>query len=250
MKTLIVLIGFVFLVNKLHGAQVKWEFFFETNKHSLTVLEQKRVDEFIIIMSKLNIDSIEVIGFADEDGEDKANFVLSQKRTLEIIKNLNLNDSVQLKSGWFGENFKGYIYDSTLKHLNRRVKVVVWHSGKKYPPVYFNGVRLKKGDNLSLPAVRFVPGKSIMLPGGEQKLDEIADILIKNPTVKFLIEGHVCCYHEVELSENRARTVYCYLIEKGIEEHRLTYFGYGTSKLAYTINDARNRRVALTVLDV
>ena len=250
MKSLTVFVFFVFTLNTAKASEIKWTFYFESNTFELVDLEQKRLAKFVTIINKFNIDSLQILGFADEDGGNNSNLVLSKKRTDNIKAHLGLNDSVFVKLNWFGEDFNGYIKDSTLKFKNRKVEVVAWCSGKKYPPVYFNGMRLKKGDNLNLPAVRFVPGKSIMLPGGEQKLDEIAEILIKNPTVKFLVEGHVCCQHEVELSENRAKAVYFYLIEKGVDKRRLKYFGYGISKLAYERNDGRNRRVELKVLDV
>lgn len=250
MNGLIKIVLVLFLFGRLYGAQVKWEFHFESNEFKLSVNEQKRLEKLKNVMAKLNVDSIWIVGFADKDGGDKSNLILSKYRANEIVMNLNLSDSIYVKKYWYGENFEGYINDTALKFKNRKVEVVIWHSGKKYPPVYFNGMLLKKGDAINLPAIRFVPGKSIMLPGGEKKLEEIVEVLKKNPTVKFLIEGHVCCHHEVELSENRARTIYCYLIEKGINKNRLKYFGYGLSKPAYSANDARNRRVVLKVLDV
>ena len=54
------------------------------------------------------------------------------------------------------------------------------------------------------------------------------------------------------LSERRAKAVYDYLIERGIEADRLTYRGYGETRPVAT-NDtpegrAQNRRTTLTPL--
>ena len=85
----------------------------------------------------------------------------------------------------------------------------------------------------------------------------------RNMTLVVLIEGHTneagpgpkstVEFHQ-ELSENRAKTIYNYLIEKGIDNNRLSTRGYGCSKMLYPNGTLEselklNRRVELKVLD-
>jgi outer membrane protein OmpA-like peptidoglycan-associated protein len=88
-------------------------------------------------------------------------------------------------------------------------------------------------------------------------LDEGAEILKKNPTMKVEIQGHTDnvgseAFNQ-RLSENRANAVKEYLISKGISADRLKAMGYGQSN-PIAPNDteegrAMNRRVGMKVLE-
>ena len=87
-------------------------------------------------------------------------------------------------------------------------------------------------------------------------LDEAAEILKKNPTIKVEIQGHTDnmgseAFNQT-LSENRANAVKEYLGGKGVSEDRLTTKGYNFSKPVAS-NDteqgrAQNRRVEFTII--
>lgn len=87
-------------------------------------------------------------------------------------------------------------------------------------------------------------------------LDKAVAWLNEFPTVKGVIEGHTDSRGTEEynqgLSERRAKAVYDYLIDKGINRFRLTYKGYGESRPVATneTDEGRqlNRRIVL-VLD-
>ena len=88
------------------------------------------------------------------------------------------------------------------------------------------------------------------------ELNRLADFLNQNPTLKILIGGHTddqgTAEHNLTLSENRAKTVYDYLISQGIVASRLSYKGFGESK-PVAANDteegrAANRRTEFTVI--
>ncbi|MBU1901349.1 OmpA family protein, partial [Patescibacteria group bacterium] len=87
-------------------------------------------------------------------------------------------------------------------------------------------------------------------------IDGFIDFLIKNKTVNVSIHGHTDDVGSEDdnqgLSEGRAKSVYEYLITKGIKANRLSYKGYGESKPVAT-NDtaegrATNRRTEFVVL--
>jgi outer membrane protein OmpA-like peptidoglycan-associated protein len=76
-----------------------------------------------------------------------------------------------------------------------------------------------------------------------------------NPTLKIEIQGHTDNTGTDEknkaLSENRAKSVYQYLIDKGVSAGRLSYKGYASSKPIGPNNTesgrAKNRRTEFVV---
>jgi outer membrane protein OmpA-like peptidoglycan-associated protein len=96
-------------------------------------------------------------------------------------------------------------------------------------------------------------------------LVKLVETLKKETNLRIEIQGHVCCFDgnddgfdydnlDHQLSVNRAKAVYDYLIKNGIEASRLTYKGYGYSdpKVFPEItpqDEQMNRRVEVKVLD-
>ena len=82
-------------------------------------------------------------------------------------------------------------------------------------------------------------------------LDEIAAMLSQNPKAKVEIQGHADNIGSAEynrtLSEERARTVKNYFVQKGVEKDRLFPVGYGFTLSTASNEDesgrALNRRV-------
>lgn len=123
---------------------------------------------------------------------------------------------------------------------------------------------LKAGQTLLLKNVYFPPGSHIIKSESYATLEKLFKVLQDNPQLKISIEGHVCCIHDVPdaldidtnepiLSLNRAKAIFIYLVNKGIDEARLEYKGYGKQRpiIDYekTEEDAdRNRRVEIRVL--
>ena len=81
--------------------------------------------------------------------------------------------------------------------------------------------------------VFFDLGKSTLRPESFVELDKLHDYMVKNPTLKFEIGGHTDTRGDdkenQKLSEDRAKAVYNYLLNKGIAPTRLFYKGYGES---------------------
>jgi len=89
-------------------------------------------------------------------------------------------------------------------------------------------------------------------------LNELKDFLIANEDIDVEIMGHTNnrCQTEFcnQLSEQRAKSVVQYLVEKGIVERRLTYKGYGKSK-PIAKNDStsgrqKNQRVEVKITKI
>ena len=89
------------------------------------------------------------------------------------------------------------------------------------------------------------------------ELDKLVDFLIKNATVKIELGGHTDNVGSVNsnqiLSKNRAKTVYDYLVEKGIAIERLSTKGYGDTKpIADNSTEqgrAENRRTEFKIIE-
>ncbi len=92
-------------------------------------------------------------------------------------------------------------------------------------------------------------------PESKKVLDEFTEFLGENPNIQVKIQGHTdnigSDASNLMLSENRAKSVYEYLISKGINASRLSYKGFGESSPIDT-NDteagrAMNRRTEFLV---
>ena len=122
------------------------------------------------------------------------------------------------------------------------------------------------GKNVVFDNILFYGNEARFLPEASPVLESLASTLKKNPRMKIKIEGHVNCPTTWEdcatqrmqdfnrnLSINRAKAVYEYLMEEGIDPLRLSYEGYGATRMLYP--DARseekmklNRRVEIVIV--
>ena len=106
-------------------------------------------------------------------------------------------------------------------------------------------------DNLS-----FEFGKAVILPSSYPFLDELSDVLTKDPTWKLKIVGHTdnvgSDASNLELSKKRAIAVSNYLVSKGIDASRITTDGKGET-MPIATNDTpegrdKNRRVEFFII--
>lgn len=103
--------------------------------------------------------------------------------------------------------------------------------------------------------VFFETNKWDLLPESRTELDALINILQQNPTMKIEIRGHTDNVGNddanLNLSENRAKAVVNYLVEKGITSDRLTSRGFGESNPVSSNDTAEgrqnNRRVEFIV---
>lgn len=115
------------------------------------------------------------------------------------------------------------------------------------------------GDRILLNNIQFISGKSVLVKRSERELINLLLFMQRNPNVIVEIQGHVCCiadYHKdavdedtytPNLSENRAKKIYDYLIRKGIPAERMTYKGYGRQFPIPGAWEEDNKRVEILV---
>ncbi|MCQ2252092.1 MAG: OmpA family protein [Bacteroidales bacterium] len=113
------------------------------------------------------------------------------------------------------------------------------------------------GTVVVLENIFFETDKYNLKPESYYELDKLVDYLCKNPSLRIEIGGHTDNAgsepHNLELSDNRAKTIVNYLIAKNISPSRLTSKGYGSSKPCVPNtskeNMAKNRRTEFKIIN-
>ena len=115
---------------------------------------------------------------------------------------------------------------------------------------------IEVGVTVNLENVLFDRGTAHMLPGSDERLDEVVEFLQENPNVSIEVGGHTDNQGRadlnLELSRQRAETVRDYLVNQGGDATRITAKGYGGTKplASNAIEEERskNRRVEFTIV--
>lgn len=129
------------------------------------------------------------------------------------------------------------------------------------PVVYVDEIaetsKLEVGESVTLQNVFFSTGKYTLVESSLAELDKVVQLLQSNPTLKIELGGHTDNVgndgDNLKLSEQRAKTVYEYLVSRGIAPQRLSYKGYGETQ-PVAPNDteegrAANRRTVFTIIE-
>lgn len=95
-------------------------------------------------------------------------------------------------------------------------------------------------------------------PESEVELNKLVQFLLQNPDLAIEISGHTdnvgTADYNKTLSTNRAKSVYDYLVSKGINPNRLSYAGYGFTKPIASNNTpegrALNRRTEFKIVAI
>lgn len=117
---------------------------------------------------------------------------------------------------------------------------------------------LKVGNSVVLKNIFFETDKSTLKPESEAELNKLKEFLLNNKTIKIEIGGHTDNQgsHEYnqQLSEERAKAVFEYLLEKGIKKERMSFKGYSFDKpIADNATEegrAKNRRTEFKIIEI
>lgn len=144
---------------------------------------------------------------------------------------------------------KGYMFHT------ERVKP----SGDERLQVNIKLTSIKPDERVVLDDIRFVGNDSKVMRNSEASLYLLLHFLVQNPSIKVEIQGHVNgpTYKKnttefVELSTERAQTVYNFLLINDVEPSRLSYVGLGNSHMLFPdpknmAESEANRRVEVRV---
>jgi len=121
------------------------------------------------------------------------------------------------------------------------------------------GDKLEPGDKILLKNLVFEGGHTELTSRGKRELKKLLKFLTENPTLNFEIQGHVCCIYEWErdaideatgianLSKARAKYIYDYLLENGIDTSRMTHQGFGGKLPIPGGKEMDNKRVEILI---
>lgn len=116
---------------------------------------------------------------------------------------------------------------------------------------------IKPGKSVVLNNIFFETARYSLKEESRIELKKLVDFLANNPGIKIEIGGHTDNIGSPEynqnLSENRAKSVFEYLLSMKVDKSRISYKGYGYTKPIDT-NDtdegkAKNRRTEFTILE-
>ncbi len=122
---------------------------------------------------------------------------------------------------------------------------------------------IEVGEKVSIKNLYYVGNKAVLLPRSKPELPKVLKFMELNPAIKIEIAGHINAPFrtkaqlkkwEWDLSVNRAKVIYDFLLENNIEEERLAYKGYGNTQMVFpkTRDEKKqslNRRVEIRILD-
>jgi OmpA-OmpF porin, OOP family len=105
--------------------------------------------------------------------------------------------------------------------------------------------------NVAVKGIQFDPAKATLKKTSYANLDKVVEVMKKYPSYNLRISGHTDSDGDdkknLELSKNRAKTCFDYLVSKGIAASRMTHEGFGETKPLVPntnkANKAENRRV-------
>ncbi len=113
------------------------------------------------------------------------------------------------------------------------------------------------GEKVVLRNVFYATNSAILERESMVELEMLIEVLLENPNLRLEIGGHTdnvgTAHYNLKLSQDRAQSVYDFLVFKGIDARRLTYKGYGLTEPVES-NDtemgrARNRRTEVKILE-
>ncbi len=256
--------NFMFL-SLLNAKQDTIRIYYNINKSVLTHENSSKI--FLTLNSFQIIDSIKIYGYTDYLASQDYNLILSEQRALKIKELLiqkGFSNKIKVSIGK-GELLPENSDSKEGISENRRSEIIVFYKDKSANNHDYKSIKeLKIGDKIVLKNLNFLPGRHFLTPESQPELEKLLNTLSENTELKIEIQGHICCEingkdgmdkdtYTNNLSVNRAKYIYDYLIKNNIATDRLSYKGLGSSKpLIYpekTESDQnQNRRVEIVIL--
>jgi outer membrane protein OmpA-like peptidoglycan-associated protein len=291
--TLFSLLFFTFSL--IGNAQNKFIVYFESNKSELSKKENKRLNNWIadnknnkIVAINGYTDEDGTTGYNDTLSRKRVDFVYNF-----IIGKVNIREDFKTRS--FGElhnqspvkaenrrvtityilekelpfedEILGIKKESPVEPIKKEIiypeKMVFQNpngskSEYKLDRVFMKRVgEANKGEKIKIENLNFVINTFAIVNESRGKLYELLVVLQKNPGLKIEIQGHLCCMptDRNDLSTQRAKAIYNFLMMNDIDKSRLSYIGFGSTQPIYSIPEkneterAANRRVEILIVE-
>lgn len=225
---------------------------FERTNDEVSLEEEKNKSQKVIDIRKGNMNPYVNIKIRDlETGNP-------------IIANIEVNGVKKLSTLYNGSDFlfnidksgqidvkcdaQGYFFIDRNEAISSRTnhELTIWME------------RIGPGKSIRLDDIEFQSGTSALTRAAEDKLRRLKDFLSLNSGIKIEVQGHVHstgenCFAAQKLSEARARRVYLFLEENGIDKNRMSAVGYGNTQPIFenpkfSYEEQANRRVEIKVM--
>jgi outer membrane protein OmpA-like peptidoglycan-associated protein len=234
---------------------------------------------------------VKLAAHCDQIGSNKYNDSLSKQRALsakQFLIDSFMFDSNIIDFDFFGKrNLINIDTTEAVRQWNRRVEILAVFEKKiittiketpimEYKKTEFEepseptklaskilDSSFKAGDTLKLHNILFYPGRHQFLAISNTQLQELFIAMRDIQTLQIEIHGHICCNlskddaldfetGKFDLSFQRAKAVFNFLVSKGIHPKRMTYKGFGHE---FPLNEEKtsfemqqNRRVEIKVI--
>jgi outer membrane protein OmpA-like peptidoglycan-associated protein len=285
---------FLLLLVAMPGiAQQQFSVYFSSNKFDLSSIERDRLDNWI--KDNLDSKIVAINGFTDEDGTTGYNDTLSRRRVDHIFALVSprVKTREDFKTRSFGEQHAQtgnksqnrrvtihYLLPVDIPRENEILGIKPEVAETRIVRTYPTKIRVpnpdgskteytldtafmrkldqaKKGDKLEIRDLNFRVNTFAIIPESRARLYELLIVLQQNPNLKIDIQGHLCCMptDRLNLSTQRAKAIYNFLVYNEIDKLRLSFQGFGSSKPLYEIPEkteeerAANRRVEIFIVD-
>ncbi len=222
---------------------------------------------------------IEIGGHTDRSGNENTNKQLSKSRAKFVYDHLIKNGiaAERLTYKGYGSSKPAYTNKSKSgRAANRRIEIKVLQKKAESQdklvdetPAPVDPFEKHETDNLNhfenrelntpliLKHIVFEPNMMALTEEAKLQVDTLANILTNSPNLKIEITGYTDKSgiedKNITLSINRAKSVYDYLIEKGVDPERLYYVGCGSENPiapnAYRWGRDINRRIEVVILE-
>ncbi len=270
MRRFILLTAFIFLYTWAQAAPDTIKLHFDIGVPALSAGAQKQIDSLMYFDVLLPGKKVGIIGYADYLGTEESNITLSENRAKNvqdylIASGIKAGDR-QVVMGK-GEISRDVLNGNAGYREDRRVDIIP--GGIPAQAIATSGIdlsKIKKNETIRLDNLYFKPASHIPVDASYPELKKLYALLKENPRLKISIEGHICCVthgttdgydtdaDDFNLSVNRAKYVYDYMVKKGIAAERLSYKGFGKLKpLVIPENtpedENKNRRVEIRIMD-
>lgn len=198
-----------------------------------------------------------------ENGDSLSNTKLEIRntRTKEVSESVINNDNGNYAVAITTDTTKNDSYLMVVKKENYSFTSALIESSPEITEtpiiVDFEVKPIEKGKTVELNDIYFATNSYFIEPKSYPVLDAFIDFLNENPNIKIEIRGHTdnvgSLQTNMTLSNQRAKAVYDYLINKGIQSNRLKFRGYGPNMPIADNNTAegraKNRRTEFFILE-
>lgn len=229
---------------------------FNSETDNITQEEFDKIDLFISQITAVDVSEISILGTGNETlSLQRAEFVKAILTDYEI--NEYLISTVNTKEEDMLTPLELELLNAT-DTINEKVVIAV--TTRRLVAGSFFSDDMTPGETFNIENLKFDAGLRYVTEESMPILEDLADFLVSRKDIYFTVQGHVCCVdYGVDarddetgarnLSVMRAQFVHNYLVEKGVDEDRISYEGLqGNYSLGRSSEE--DRRVELLIRKV